>query len=90
MFDMALQHYGTLDGGLALLLADNPTALSVEGFARVGGEWRVRNTPILPKIATAMQAIVPVSGEPPLSGVVVVDATNATLTDDAGNLLSND
>jgi hypothetical protein len=63
IFDVALMAYGTLDGGLHLLLADNPDLVQSGGVvAMFGSSYRLRRDEVPePRIREEMQRVVPVT-----------------------------
>jgi hypothetical protein len=64
IFDVALQQYGGLEGGLLRLMTDNPAALSSTGEWPVGVfTWSLTNGYTVHKsIQERMMAVVPISG----------------------------
>lgn len=94
LFDVALQHYGSLDGGLAQLMEDNPESLLSTGLFAMGPtDWKIRTGATVNKaIVDKMSEEVPVSGEGPATddpayllddtGGHLVDGTGAGLTED--------
>lgn len=84
LFDIALMQYGSLDGGLAQLLADNPESLDANGLFPVGAfDWRVRPAFFANRnIADKMTAVVPVSGERDSGDAWVTDDGQQWITDD--------